>query len=341
MSYTLNFSLSLGPGKTGLTDLRAQLVDSSGANSGSAITTGFVEIGSQGFYLWNYASFADNFRGGVKFYSAAASSTILGFAAINPEEAEYTDAKVSTRLPTSSYSAPPSAAAIDSQLSGTHGAGGWSTATGFSTLTTSDIDARLAAYDAATGTEAAAILAAIAALNNLSSAGAQAAAAAALAAYDAATGADVTALAAILAVTNPDPDEPGEITIQRGTTIDREIAVEIIPASWTSARLTVKRYIGQADSEAVLQILVSATPSASDGLQILNGSADVTKSDASLTVTYATGKANFHLEDALTAALAVTKFPLWWDIKFYHGSSDSVATMPQHFNVTGIVTEAV
>lgn len=212
---------------------------------------------------------------------------------------------------------------------------------GLSTLTTTDIDNRLVAYDAATGAEAAAILAAIAALNNLSSAGAQAAAAAALTAYHAATAEDVTALAQILAVTNPDPDDPGEITIQRGTTIDREITVEIIPASWTSARLTVKRYIGQADSEAVLQILVSATPSAGDGLQTLNGSVDVTKSDASLTVTYATGKATFHLEDALTAALSVTKLPMWWDIKFYHGSSDSVATMPQHFNVTGIVTEAV
>jgi len=48
-----------------------------------------------------------------------------------------------------------------------------------------------------------------------------------------------------------------------------------------------------------------------------------------------------HEGDALTAALAVTRLPMWWDIKFYHGSSDSVATMPQHFNVTGIVTEAV
>lgn len=105
MSYTQNFSLSLGLGKAGLADLRAQLVDSSGANSGSAITTGFSEIGT-GFYLWTYDSFADGFRGGVKFYSNAASSTILAFSAINPEEAENTDVKTSSRLASTDYTAP-------------------------------------------------------------------------------------------------------------------------------------------------------------------------------------------------------------------------------------------
>lgn len=321
MSYELSYSLSLGPSRTGLTDLRAQFVDTASANSGSAITTGFSEVGS-GYYQWYYTSHADNFRGGVKFYSNAAPSTLLGFLTLNPQEVEYSDVKTSTRLATSGYTAPDNASvtAIKAKTDN---------------LPSDPADHSLVMA------EIDAVLSAILSLNNLSSAGAQDAAAAALAAYDAATGADVTALAAILAVTNPDPDDPGEITIQRGTTIDREITVAIIPAAWISARLTVKRYIGQADSEAVLQILVSATPSVDDGLQILNGSATVTKTNASMTVTYATGKATFHLEDALTAALAVTKLPMWWDIKFYHGSSDSVATMPQHFNVTGIVTEAV
>lgn len=337
MSYNVICSADFGSANTGLT-LNGKLFDSGGVQVGGTVTTGFIEA-IAGLYL--YVLSAPDDHAGVFVIYKSTDASLRRTVVVAPRETEYADAKVSTRLPTASYSAPPSVVAIDAQLSGTHGAGAWSTATGFSTLTTGDIDARLAAYDAATGTEAAAILAAIAALNNLSSAGAQAAAAAALAAYDAATGADVTALAAILAVTNPDPDEPGEITIQRGTTIDREIDVAIIPAAWTSARLTVKRYIGQADSEAVLQILVSATPSVDDGLKILNGSATVTKTDASLTVTYATSKATFHLEDALTAALAVTKLPMWWDLKFYYGSSDSVATAPQKWNVTGIVTEAV
>ncbi len=185
MSYRINIPVILGAGKAGLTDLRVQLFDNDGVNVGSAISTGFVARGG-GNYMWSY-DMADGFQGGGDVYSNAAPSTILGTFAINPQEAEYTDAKVSSR----------------------------------STLTTSDLDARLAAYDPATGTEASAILAAIAALNNLSSAGAQAATVAALAAYDAATGSDVSALnnlssadvqaATAAALTAYDPPTKGEL----------------------------------------------------------------------------------------------------------------------------------
>jgi hypothetical protein len=96
MAYTLDISLALGSAKSGLTDLRGQLVDTAGSNVGSAISSGFTEIGA-GNYLWHYASFPDGHRGGVKFYSNAAPSTTLAFAAINPEEAENVDAKVSSR----------------------------------------------------------------------------------------------------------------------------------------------------------------------------------------------------------------------------------------------------
>jgi hypothetical protein len=88
--YIQDYALSLGPANAGLTDLRAQLVDTSGVDVGSAVSTGFVEIGSAGHYLWHYASFPDGHRGGVKFYSNAAPSTILLFGAINPEEMEAT-----------------------------------------------------------------------------------------------------------------------------------------------------------------------------------------------------------------------------------------------------------
>lgn len=305
MSYTLNFSLALGPGKAGLTDLRAQLVTSSGTNSGTAISTGFAEIGS-GNYIWNYASFADDFRGGVKFYSNAAASTVLAFAAINPEEAEYTNAKTSTR----------------------------------STLTTSDIDARLAAYDAATGTEAAAILTAIAALNNLSSAGAQAAAAAALAAYDAATGTDVTSIGVIVAAQNPTPNKAGAITMQRGATFDATLTGLSIPVSWTSARLTVKRLSGDSDESAVLQILVSNPGSGSDGLQRINGSTSgVIAANASLIVNQAGGTIAIHIEDDATILLAAGVY--CYDCKIYYGTSDSMATAIAAWNINGIVTAAV
>ncbi|TXH41102.1 MAG: hypothetical protein E6Q97_38380 [Desulfurellales bacterium] len=318
MSYNVICSADFGSANTGLT-LNGKLFDSAGVQVGATVTTGFVEA-IAGLYL--YVLSAPDDHAGVFVIYKSTDASLRRTVVVAPRETEYIDAKTSTRLATSGYTAPDNASvtAIKAKTDN---------------LPSDPADHSLVMA------EIDAVLSAILSLNNLSSAGAQTAAAAALAAYDAATGADVTAIAAILAVTNPDPDEPGEITIQRGTTIDREITVEIIPAAWTSAKLTVKRSVGKADSEAVLQIMVSATPSVADGLQILNGSADATKTDASMTVTYATGKATFHLEDALTSALSVTQLPLWWDLKFYYGTSDSVATAPQKWNVTGIVTEAV
>ena len=98
MTYTLDFALALGSGKAGLTDLRAQLVDTAGAGVGAAVATGFTEIGA-GNYLWHYASLPAAHRGGVKFYSNATPATILAFASINPEDGERLDAAIST-LPT-------------------------------------------------------------------------------------------------------------------------------------------------------------------------------------------------------------------------------------------------
>jgi hypothetical protein len=94
MAYTLTISIALGSSKTGLT-LNAQLINTAGGNVGGAVATGFVEVGA-GNYQWTYASFPDGHRGGVKFYDNADPTTILAFAAINPEEGEYTDQKSST-----------------------------------------------------------------------------------------------------------------------------------------------------------------------------------------------------------------------------------------------------
>ena len=130
MAYRLCWNLDLG--ETGLT-LSAQLVSSTGANVGSAITTGFTEIGG-GHYLWDSGTnIPDGHRGGVKFL---AGSTLKQFGSINPEEAEnqdrkatlaaaaadYTtaratkldqlDASVASRLAASAYTAPPSLASI-------------------------------------------------------------------------------------------------------------------------------------------------------------------------------------------------------------------------------------
>lgn len=91
MAYTLSINIVLADTDTGLT-LSAQLVDTAGANVGSAVTSGFVEFAS-GQYGWTYASFPDSFRGFVKFSSGG---TFKAAVAINPQDAEFLDQKVST-----------------------------------------------------------------------------------------------------------------------------------------------------------------------------------------------------------------------------------------------------
>jgi hypothetical protein len=85
MSYTFNASLFLGTSQTGLT-LNAQLFDDNGANVGSVITTGFIEIGN-GMYMWK-ATVPDNFSGGSKIFSSSSPSSILAFISINKQEIE-------------------------------------------------------------------------------------------------------------------------------------------------------------------------------------------------------------------------------------------------------------
>ena len=94
MTYTLDFAIALGSAQTGLS-LEAQLVDTVGGDVGSPITAGFTEIGV-GNYLWHATTIPDGHRGGVVFQILSAGA-IKAFASINPEEAENTDVKVSTR----------------------------------------------------------------------------------------------------------------------------------------------------------------------------------------------------------------------------------------------------
>jgi hypothetical protein len=107
MAYTLDFSLALGAGNTGLT-LEAQIVDTAGANVGAAITTGFVEFGASGNYLWHTAAMPDSHRGGVIF-RLSGGGAVKAFAAVNGQEVENPDTKTSTR---SSHTAAQAGAAV-------------------------------------------------------------------------------------------------------------------------------------------------------------------------------------------------------------------------------------
>lgn len=115
--YRLVTSLQLGI--TGVTDLRAQLLLPDGSNSGSAISTGFTSDLGGGQYLWDCSSYPDGFYGAVAFYRASAPGT-RWIHAINPQEGEYVDAKISGRMATFTYTAPDNAT-IASILSAVNG----------------------------------------------------------------------------------------------------------------------------------------------------------------------------------------------------------------------------
>ncbi len=92
MAYTLATSIALGSANAGQT-LKAQLVDTAGADVGSEVSTGFVEFGG-GYYLWTYDAFPDGFRGAVKILRS--DDVLLTIVSINPQETENADVKTSS-----------------------------------------------------------------------------------------------------------------------------------------------------------------------------------------------------------------------------------------------------
>jgi hypothetical protein len=102
VAYPLDFVIALGASKTGLAaSLKATLLDTAGAAVAGQtdIATGFVEIGPAGTYQWHYAAFPDGHRGAVAFHTGAYAGTPTKLAAssVNPQEAEFSDAKTSGR----------------------------------------------------------------------------------------------------------------------------------------------------------------------------------------------------------------------------------------------------
>jgi len=92
MANPLSFTFYTNPG---ISDLRAQFFDSVGTNSGAAISTGFIERGTNGMYIF-FGDPGDNFTGGVEFYSLADPTNILAIRDISPKEVENNDVKAST-----------------------------------------------------------------------------------------------------------------------------------------------------------------------------------------------------------------------------------------------------
>ena len=80
MSYQLSFSIYSSTCSLG--NWRAQLVNSSGANYGSIVASGFVDLLGGAFL--STLTLPDAFQGGCRWYDNTAPSGTLAWAAINP-----------------------------------------------------------------------------------------------------------------------------------------------------------------------------------------------------------------------------------------------------------------
>lgn len=93
MAYTMDVGIGLGHLYVGIqATMRIQLIDSDGTNIGAAIahnppTSIITEIGD-GYYLWHYISFPDNFRGAFSVYDNSDPTTVLALSSVNPEDIE-------------------------------------------------------------------------------------------------------------------------------------------------------------------------------------------------------------------------------------------------------------
>lgn len=117
MSYNVVIAADFGAANTGLT-VHGKLFGTDGVQVGGTIITGFVEAVA-GLYVYVLA--APDSQEGVLVAYDSANASLRRVAVVAPRETENSDVKTSTR--------------------------------GTSTLTTGDIDSRLAAYDAPTKAE--------------------------------------------------------------------------------------------------------------------------------------------------------------------------------------------
>lgn len=129
------------------------------------------------------------------------------------------------------------------------------------------------------------------------------------------------------------------ITIYQAVSFQATISGLAIPAAWTKLYFTVKQDPGQADADAIIQMVETATPAGTDGLLRLNGAAG-TAANGTLTVSQATGTVVIDLVDDTTAVLALAT-GLHWSLKALYSTSASILLAKGTLNVRGQATAAM
>ncbi len=305
MSYTLVFVADLI--STGLTP-SAKLFDTAGAQVGATIASGIVEALPR-VYIYK-ATIPDGQEGVFVIYDPADTTDHAAFS-VEPKEAENTDAKISTRATPAQVASAVSLLATASALA----------------TTQSTVNA---------------IGLAITALNNLSSAQVQTAAAAALIAYDPPTNAEldaavsglpagvwahtprtltsfgtlvadmVTAVwaAAVRTLTMTAQQitaamEGDPLPIYKSVTFNFTFTGLTIPADWVKIWFTLKKKRGYTDAQADVQVMITNGGHADDGITVLNAAASTvtTKPYGALVINQAAGTAALTIQDDGTALL--------------------------------------
>lgn len=135
------------------------------------------------------------------------------------------------------------------------------------------------------------------------------------------------------------------LTVYKALTFSATISGLTIPADWVTGYLTVKTYIDDADSEAILQLVVSNPADANnDGVLTLNGAeaSEDQRTEGVLTLTQATGVCTLSLTDDLTDELIDHEASLFlYDIKVVDGNSDTTELTTGNLNLGIIVTQAL
>lgn len=119
MAYTLVLAVGFGSTKAGLTTVGYQLKNADGTNNGTRVSGATIkEIGS-GYYQAT-VSIPDGHSGGI-LWDTGEGTPKYSYQEINPNTGEYVDAKMTSR---------PTASAIDTTLTASHGSGSWQTGVG-------------------------------------------------------------------------------------------------------------------------------------------------------------------------------------------------------------------
>lgn len=132
------------------------------------------------------------------------------------------------------------------------------------------------------------------------------------------------------------------ITAKRWVTLDTGTIPGLsIPVGWTQGWFTVKADTSDADSEALIQIVVSNPGAGTDGLIVLDGAAAADKTAGSLALDAGAGTAAAVVSDEALGSLE-DRAGLAWDIKVKVGTTSRTSQVARGtMNLGSAVTRSV